>query len=165
MLKKFLFATALLFSVALSAQKIAYVNVESLYMVMPEVSDMENTLASLNESYMAELTKMQEEYQRKGAELIAQQDTLAENIKLRRQQEVQEMQMRLQNFYEISQQDLQKKQEDLLAAINQKIKDTVKVVGEENGYTYVMTNMAFLYAGPDSVDATPQVKQKLGIKE
>ena len=162
MLKKVLFAAALLFSVALSAQKIAFVNTESLYSVMPEISEMESTLATLNESYRNELAKMQEEFEKKYSEFMAQQDSLTENIKSRRMQEVQELQMRLQNFVEIAEQDVQKKQRELLEPINQKIRDTIKKIAEENGYTYVAEGAIFLYVGPDSIDATELVKQKLG---
>jgi len=161
MLKKFLFAAALLTSVTLSAQKIAYVNTESLYMDMPEVSELESTIATLNESYRTELTKMQGEFQKKYAEFMEQQDTLPENIKVRRQQEVQELQLRIQNFVEVAEEDVQNKQRELLEPINQKIRDTIKKVAEENSYTYVLEGAVLLYTAPDAIDATPQVKQKL----
>ena len=164
MLKKFLFAAVLLVSVSLSAQKIAYVNTESLYSVMPEISAMESAIASLNESYRAELTKMQEEFEKKYTEFIAQQDSLTENIKSRRMQEVQELQQRLQNFVEIAEQDVQNKQRELLEPINQKIRDTIKKVAEENSYTYVIEGAVFLYTSPDALDATPLVKQRLGAQ-
>ena len=161
MLKKFLFAAALLASVTLSAQKIAYVNTESLYMDMPETSEMRNTLAALNGSYESEILKMQEEYQKKYAEFIAQQDSLPENIKVRRMQEVQELQIRVQNFYRTAEEDIQKKQQDLLEPITKKIQDTIKKVAEENAYTYVLESAVLLYTGADAIDATPLVKQKL----
>jgi len=162
MLKKFLFVAALLItSVTLSAQKIAYVNTESLYMDMPEVSELESTIATLNESYRTELTKMQEEFQKKYAEFMEQQESLPENIRVRRQQEVQELQLRIQNFVEVAEEDVQKKQRELLEPINLKIKDTIKKVAEENSYTYVIEGGVLLYTAPDGIDATPMVKQKL----
>jgi len=161
MLKKFLFAAALLTTVTLSAQKIAYVNTESLYMDMPEVSELESAIATLNESYRNELTKMQGEFQKKYAEFMEQQDTLPENIRVRRQQEVQELQLRIQNFVEVAEEDVQNKQRELLEPINQKIRDTIKKVAEENSYTYVLEGAVLLYTGSDAIDATPQVKQRL----
>lgn len=167
MLRKLLFASALVFSVALVAQneqKIAYVNTQEVIRVMPEVSEMEKAVATMNENYKNELTKMQEEYNKKYSDFIAEQDSLTENIKVRRMQEVQELQQRIQNFYQIAEQDLDKKQRELFAPIQQKLTDAIKSVGAENNYTYVLDAAVFLYMGPNAVDATALVKQKLGIK-
>ena len=66
--------------------KIAYVKTQEVFMAMPEVSEMEKKLADLNEKYKGELKLMQDEYQKKYADFIQQQDSLTENIKLRRMQ-------------------------------------------------------------------------------
>ena len=66
--------------------KIAYVKTQEVFMAMPEVSEMEKKLADLNEKYKGELQLMQDEYQKKYAAFIQQQDSLTENIKLRRMQ-------------------------------------------------------------------------------
>ena len=169
MLKKFLIATALVFSVTLGAMaqgdiKIAYVITDDVFAKMPEVSDYESSLATLNESYKKELSGMQDEYNKKYSDFLAQQDSLPENIKVRRMQEVQELQQRIDNFMQVAQQDLQKKQQDLIAPIRQKLEDAIKKVGDENGYTYVVDRAVLLYAGSAAIDATPLVKQKLGLK-
>ncbi len=66
-------------------------------------------MADLNEKYRVELKQMQDEYQKKYSDFVAQQDSLTENIKLRRMQEIQDIQERMDNFVQVAQQDVQKK--------------------------------------------------------
>ena len=143
--------------------KIAYVKTQEVFMAMPEVSDMEKQMADLNEKYKMELQQMQEEYQKKYSDFIAQQDSLTENIKLRRMQEINDIQDRMNNFVQVAQQDVQKKQQELLQPIQQKLQDAIQKVGAENGYTYIIDPAALLYTGTDAVDATPLVRTKLGL--
>lgn len=143
--------------------KIAYVKTQEVFMAMPEVSDMEKQMADLNEKYKAELQQMQEEYQKKYSDFIAQQDSLTENIKLRRMQEIQDIQGRMDNFMQVAQQDVQKKQQELLQPIQQKLQNAIKSVGDEKGYTYIIDPAALLYTGSAAVDATPFVRTKLGL--
>ena len=97
--------------------KIAFVKTQEVFMAMPEVSGMEKQMADLNEKYRVELKQMQDEYQKKYSDFVAQQDSLTENIKMRRMQELQDMEQRTQNFIQISQQDFQKKQGELFTPI------------------------------------------------
>ena len=143
--------------------KIAYVKTQEVFMAMPEVSEMEKKLADLNEKYKGELKLMQDEYQKKYADFIQQQDSLTENIKLRRMQEIQDIQARIDNFVQVAQQDVQKKQQELLMPIQEKLQKAIKDVGAENGYTYIVDPAALLYTGPNAIDATPLVRKKLGL--
>ena len=123
--------------------KIAYVKTQEVFMAMPEVSEMEKKMADLNEKYKGELQLMQDEYQKKYAAFIQQQDSLTENIKLRRMQEIQDIQTRMDNFVQMGQQDVQKQQQDLLMPIQQKLQDAIKAVGDEKGYLRVHTFIPF----------------------
>ena len=143
--------------------KIAFVKTQEVFMAMPEVNEMEKKMADLNEKYKGELQLMQDEYQKKYAAFIQQQDSLTENIKLRRMQEIQDIQTRMDNFVQMGQQDVQKQQQELLMPIQQKLQDAIKAVGDEKGFTYIVDPAALLYTGPNAVDATPFVRAKLGI--
>jgi outer membrane protein len=124
---------------------------------------MEKQMADLNEKYRVELKQMQDEYQKKYSDFVAQQDSLTENIKLRRMQEIQDIQERMDNFVQVAQQDVQKKQQELLQPIQQKLHEAIQKVGEEKGYTYIIDPAALLYTGTNAVDATPFVRTKLGL--
>ena len=131
--------------------KIAFVKTQEVFMAMPE------------EKYRVELKQMQDEYQKKYSDFVAQQDSLTENIKLRRMQEIQDIQERMDNFVQVAQQDVQKKQQELLQPIQQKLHEAIQKVGEEKGYTYIIDPAALLYTGTNAVDATPFVRTKLGL--
>lgn len=154
------------FAGAVNAQevKIAFVNTQEVFMALPEVADMQKKLEDLNAKYKKELETMQGEYQKKYSDFIAQQDSLTENIKVRRMQEVQDMQQRMDNFVQVAQQDVAKQQQDLLTPIQQKIQDAIKAVGAEKGYTYIIDPQVLFYQGSNAIDATQFVKAKLGLK-
>jgi outer membrane protein len=143
--------------------KIAYVNVQEIFIAMPELSNIEKQLTDLNEVYSRELKGMQDEYQKKYSNYIAQQDSLTENIKLRRMQEIEDIRTRIENFVPNAQQEMQKKQEELYKPVQEKIQSAIKAVGEEKGYTYIMDPQVFLFTGDNAINATPFVRTKLGI--
>ena len=132
-------------------------------MAMPEVSNMEKQMADLNEKYKVELKQMQDEYQKKYSDFVAQQDSLTENIKLRRMQEIQDIQARMENFMQVAQQDVQKKQQELLQPIQAKLQKAIQDVGSEKGYTYIIDPAALLFTGSNAIDATQFVRAKLGL--
>ena len=89
---------------------------------------------------------------------------MAEAIKQIRQQELQEMQQRIQLFYQTAEQDIQKKQQELLTPVHEKMTKAIKTVGEREGYTYIFDSAAMVHIGADVIDATPAVKKEVGIK-
>lgn len=144
--------------------KIAIVNTQEVLQVMPEFADLQKKMALMEEEYKKEMQTMQDEYQKKYADFIAQQDSLTENIKMRRMQELEDINQRTQNFVQISRQDFEKKQGEMFMPIQEKLKNAIKAVGDEKGYTYVLDPQVVLYQGSSAIDATPLVKAKLGIK-
>ena len=143
--------------------KFAIVNTQEVIQAMPEFATMQKQMADMEAKYKNEMQVMQDEYNRKYSDFVAQQDSLTENIKMRRMQELQDMEQRTQNFIQISQQDFQKKQGELFTPIQDKLKNAIKAVGDEKGYTYILDPQIVLYQGNTAVDATQFVKAKLGI--
>jgi outer membrane protein len=143
--------------------KIAFVNTNEVFSLMPENANIEKELVALNEKYAAELKSMQEEYQRKAAAYIEQQDSLTENIRLKRMQDIEDIRTRIDNFYPIAQQDIEKKQQELIQPVREKIQKAIREVGEEKGYTYIIDPQILLYTGNNAIDATSFVKVKLGL--
>ena len=143
--------------------KIAIVNTQEVIQAMPEFATMQKQMADMEAKYKNEMQVMQDEYNKKYSDFVAQQDSLTENIKMRRMQELQDMEQRTQNFIQNSQQDFQKKQGELFTPIQDKLKNAIKAVGDEKGYTYILDPQIVLYQGNTAVDATQFVKAKLGI--
>ncbi|MDR1813495.1 MAG: OmpH family outer membrane protein [Tannerella sp.] len=165
-MKKFIVPMLLILPLWLSAQeiKIAVVNAQAVMNAMPEVSDMESQLATLQQQFQKEAKIMEDEYNRKYSDLQAQGDSLTENIRILRLQEIQDIATRMENFAPMAREQITKKQDELLAPIQEKIMKAIKEVGEENGYTYVLNYGVLYHIGPNGIDATDKVKAKLGIK-
>ena len=146
--------------------KIAIVNTQEVIQAMPEFATMQKQMADMEAKYKNEMQVMQDEYNKKYSDFVAQQDSLTENIKMRRMQELQDIEQRVQNFMQVARQDMDKKQQELLAPIQDKVRTAIKAVGDEKGYAYIFDNNPgiVLYTGNAAIDATPDVKAKLGLK-
>ena len=154
----------LMLPMAISAQKFGHINTQELFAMMPEVNKVRLTMDTINNQYENQLASMNEEFQRKYQDYMAQEATMADAIKQIRQQELQEMQQRIQLFYQTAEQDIQKKQQELLAPVHEKMTKAIKAVGDREGYTYIFDSAAMVHIGADATDVMPAVKRELGIQ-
>ena len=163
-MKKIIIAMLLMLPMAISAQKFGHINTQELFAMMPEVNQVRLKMDTINNQYENQLASMNEEFQKKMQDYQAQESTMADAVKQIRQQELQEMQQRIQLFYQTAEQDIQKKQQELLTPVHEKLTKAIKAVGEREGYTYIFDSAAMVHIGADATDATPAVKKELGIK-
>jgi outer membrane protein len=163
-MKKIIISLLLILPMAVSAQKFGHINTQELFAQMPEVAQVRAKMDTIQSQYENQLASMNEEIQKKMQDYQAQEATLADAIKQIRQQELQEMQQRIQLFYQTAEQDIQKKQQELLAPVHEKMAKAIKAVGERDGYTYIFDSAAMVHIGTDANDVTPAVKKELGIK-
>ncbi len=166
MIKKLFLVALMALPMTLAAQnfKFGTVNSVEIFNLMPEKATAEQQLEALQKQYEAESVKMQEEFSAKYKEFVDAQETMPENIKQRRMQEIQEIQQRIQNFREVAISDLEEQQGKLMAPIQEKMSTAIKAVGEENGFTFIFDVNILMYSGAQAIDATPLVKAKLGLK-
>jgi len=170
MTKKLLIAIACLLPMSLFAQdlKFGYVNRAEIFQSMPETVTATKKIEDLAKNYESELTKIQEEYQKKGSEFVATRDSLPEAIRARRMTEIQDLETRLNSFYQDSQKDIQKQQQELIIPINDKLSKAVKAVGQENGFVYIFDisiNAGLMYWSAEKcTDVTSMVRAKLNLK-
>ena len=149
-----------------SAQaKFGHVNTQEIMQAMPEFTKAQSEIKALQDQYEADLKSMQDELQKKGEAFDKEQATLPDNIKQRRQQELQDMYTKIQQSYQDNQQALQKASAEKMQAIQTKILDAIKAVGQAGQYVYIMENNSLPYISTTlSTDVTAQVKTKLGLK-
>ena len=162
-MKKVIIAMLLMLPMAISAQKFGHINTQELFAMMPEVNQVRLKMDTINNQYENQLASMNEEFQRKYQDYMSQEATMADAIKQIRQQELQEMQQRIQLFYQTAEQDIQKKQQELLAPVHEKMTKAIKAVGEREGYTYIFDSAAMVHIGADAIDVMPAVKRELKI--
>lgn len=163
-MKKLFIVIALMMPMLVSAQKFGHINTQELFTMMPEVAVVRQQMDTIQGQYETMLAGMQEEFQKKLQDYQAAEATMPEGIKSMRQQELQDMQARVQQFYQTADQDIQKKQQELLVPIQERMLKAIKTVGEKEGYTYIFDASTMVYVAPDAIDAMPSVKKELGIK-
>ncbi len=163
-MKKIIITIMLAIPMLASAQKFGHINTQELFSQMPEVNQVKLKMDTVQSQYENQLASMNEEFQKKVQDYQSQEATMADAIKQIRQQELQEMQQRIQLFYQTAEQDIQKKQQELLAPVHEKMTKAIKAVGERENYTYIFDSAAMVHIGADATDATPAVKKELGIK-
>jgi outer membrane protein len=166
-MKKLFLALMMLLPMAAMAQaKFGHVNTQEIIQAMPEFTTARNEIEALTKQYEADLKLMQDELQKKGDAFDKEQASLPENIKQRRQQELQEMYQKIQQSYQDNQQALQKAQADKMQAITTKVLDAIKQVGDAGNFVYIMEMGAGIpyISSTQSTDVTAQVKANLGLK-
>ena len=145
---------------------IAFVNTIDIINSLPDKVSATNRLNTINQNYRQELQIMQNEYNKKYSDFITYQDNLAESIKLRRMQELTDLENRIQNFTKLAQKDIEEHEQLLLDPIKQKVNNAIEAVGIEQNFTviYDLDDSGIVFVSPSAVNANALVKSKLGVK-
>jgi len=154
------------FTTANAQAKFGHVNTQEIIQAMPEYTKAKSEIDALQQQYEADLKSMQDELQKKAEAFEKEQATLPENIKQRRNQELNDMYTKIQQSYQDNQQALAKASQDKMNVITTKVLDAIKAVGESGGFVYIMEMNAGIpfISTTLSTDVTAQVKTKLGLK-
>jgi len=147
-----------------SAQKIAHLSLDSLVSLMPETKTAteaaQQYLKGLNEESVA----MQTEFESKYKDYLEKEATMSELLKRNKQEDLQQLQNRIQEFQRQAEQEYRKKQAELTAPILEKAKRGIEAVAKEGGYKYVLDtsvqSTSVLYSEPGD-DILMAVKKKL----
>ena len=159
-MKKLFLALMMFAPLAAFAQKFGHVNSQEIIQVMPEYNKAKTEIDALQKQYENDLKSMQDELTRKSASYDSTRATLPENIRQRREQELQELYQRIQ------QRSQDKASQEKMQAITAKVVDAIKQVGQAGGYVYIMDIAGGIpYISTTlSTDVTAEVKGKLGLK-
>lgn len=152
---------------ALSAQqpvKFGHINTNELLSMMPKRDSAQVQLEKYAQELESTYVTMQNEFQTKYQDYMEKQGTFSDLIRQSREQELMNLQERIQEFQESAQQDLADQENKLLSPIIEEARIAISDVAKENGYTYVFdVSMGVLLHYEDGDDLMPLVKQKLGL--
>lgn len=110
---------------------------------------------------------MQDEFQKKYEEYQKEQANLLDNVRQRREAELQDLQQRMQQSYDDNQRALGQAQQEKIGAIQEQVLAAVKKVGEGGGYVYIVDTStgAIPFINTQlSTDVTDQIKKEVGIQ-
>lgn len=160
----------LLAGTTLQAQKtvkIGHIDSQALLENMPERTEAMTKLEAYRDQLAKQLQAMSTEYELKLKEyqdMIAK-GTMTDPVKKVKEQEIVDLDKRIQEFSASAQKNLQEKEVELLTPIFDKAKDAVNKVAKANGFTYILDSSK---GGPvifheDGEDVMPLVRKELGI--
>lgn len=166
MLRKLIIALVATIPAAIFAQtKVGTVNEQAIIDLMPEMALAQQQLDTLSKTYQNENIRLEEEINRKIQEYQALPATTPASIRERRQQEIQDLDQRFQAFLQNAQQDLARQRNELIDPIKAVVREAIKQVGAEQGFSMIVPANMLFYAGFDIIDLTEAVKAKLNIEQ
>ena len=151
---------------AQQTMKFGHINSGEILQLMPELKQVKTQMDAEYTEKEAQLKVLQEDLQGKqqAYQQVAQDLSPAERTA--KEQEIMEMNQKVQNYYVLSQQQMQAKQNELQAPIVQKLKAAIQEVGDEEGFLYIfeLSSRVPVYNSEQSIDIGSMVKVKLGIQ-
>lgn len=145
--------------------KVGYVDFNTLLQSMPGIDSVRTALQTYQGTLTEQMDQMRQEFENKYLDYQSKAAGMSDIIKQNKEQELQQLQERIDAFQAQAQQDLQNKQQKLLQPLIDRAKQAVADVAKEKGFTYVLNAIedVVLFSVPAN-DLLPAVKQKLGIE-
>ncbi len=159
-------------SFSANAQKVGYCELEKIISIMPEYEKAKAKLEGEMQDIQNQAEEMQVEFNNKYKEYtdnmaLADSDDKkwSPAIQQVKEQELQQLQQRIQDFQMTAQQTLQDRQLQLMQPITDKVDSVLDVIMNENGYLYIIKDLTVIQVNKKKVDDVgPLVKQKLGLQ-
>jgi len=146
--------------------KIGHINTQELLQAMPETDSAQLKLEKMQKELQSQLEVMQVELNNKYQDYLSKRDSYSELVRQTKEDELQNIQQRIQQFAQNADQDLQKKRSELYKPILDKANKAIEEVARENGFTYILdlSSGVVLFHSDSSLDILPLVKAKLKLK-
>ncbi|MCH5715447.1 OmpH family outer membrane protein [Niabella hibiscisoli] len=143
-----------------NAQKIGYVSVDALVANLPEAQQKQQELQKWQQdSIGGTYTRLAQEFQEKDSAMKKATGSVKQVL----ERDLAQLNETLANWQQIAQEASQAKQAQLFNPLYKKVYDAINAYAKEKGYTYVLTQDAFVVA-PDSDNLSLPIATKLGIK-
>ena len=139
---------------AKAQMKAAHVSVDEVVQLMPEYKKAQLELAQFDSALQINYAETVQEPNRQDSLMKADQ-------KAAKRENMRKLFNDLQGFEQAYQQQMQQKQEELLAPVAQKANQMIQDVAKATGYTHVFRKEALLLS-PDADDLLPKIKAKIG---
>lgn len=146
--------------------KTGHINRDEIIMTMPDYDSAMKKYNAFGQELTNALELMQVEYNNKLDQYVKDSKNLTDLVKANKEQELADMQNRINNFQQQAQVQLQDKQAELLNPIIEKATNAINAVAKEGGYIYIYDVRTLVYVDTvKSTDIGPLVKTKLGTKQ
>ncbi|MCR5519567.1 MAG: OmpH family outer membrane protein [Bacteroidales bacterium] len=164
MKKILLIAVVSLIGISASAQKFAHVNFQELVQLMPESDQARATIQESQKNAQESYQEMMNEFQDKYAKYQQNVSTYTAATRKAKEDELTQIQQRIQEFSQNVEQELQEQQQKLMEPIYKKAKEKMQEIAKAGGYIFVFDRSSLLYIDEaQSTDITPECRTALGI--
>jgi outer membrane protein len=149
---------------AVNAQKFGRVDLAAIVTNMTEFKEAQTNLEAYGRDLQDQLEQIQVEFNKLYADYEKNVATFSDTVRQLKERELTELQQRFQDFQQLAQQDMAKKEQTLMEPVQKKAIDAINEVAKAGGYTVVFETGSMIYFDEANVkDITPEVKTKVGI--
>ena len=157
---------------AVSAQKFGRVDLAAIVTNMTEFKEAQTNLEAYGRDLQDQLEQIQVEFNKLYVDYEKNVATYSDSVRQLKERELTELQQRFQDFQQIAQQDMQKKEAEIMTPIYEKANEAVKKIAQAGGYVAIFSTTqdqpaaaGLAYFDPAQLtDITPAVKAELNIQ-
>ena len=140
---------------------VAHINLGEIIKLMPETKTMQAELEKLSKTYEDELKAKDEALKALTDRYTAEAPNQTDEENAKRAQEIQQEDYKIKMGYQIAEQDVNKKGNDMMEPIIIKARQAVTDVAKEMNFQYVLDATSLIVA--EGTDISVMVKTKLGL--
>ena len=115
-----LVAITCLTSTLFAQDKFGHIHSEQLLMIMPETADADKAIQEYSQMLETQLQAMYGEYQTKAGEFQTNEGLMTDIVKEAKIKEIQDLELRIQQFQQTSQESIQQKRNEVLSPLLEK---------------------------------------------
>jgi outer membrane protein len=152
--------------------QIGYVDPQAVMNKMPEMKAVQQRLQNFIDKKRQEFSDKQADFQKQVSEYQQKEAVISDEAKQKEQERLGKLNAELQQYQTQTQQEIQKKQQELISPLLDQIDSAVSKVAKRMGLTYVINtntsggDVIILYASDEAkqkYNITEQVMNELGI--
>jgi outer membrane protein len=155
-------------SVRAQEAKIGYTNAEAVLASLNEFKVVKSDLEAYQKQIETQMQSKYSEYQQKAESLQKVMNDISELVKQDKIKELQTLEKNIQDFEAQAKADMQKKQNDMLSPLYEKIQKAIDEVSKADNLTFVFSSgtagLPILLYAKEEFDITNKVIAKLGGK-
>lgn len=144
--------------------KFGYIDYDRVLKNMPEYADVQQTIQELRLAYEEELSRSEEVFSKQFAEYVEGMKTFPDNIRLKRQKELQQTMEESMAFKHEAKELLKSKEDKIVNDLRSKIDGVIRDISIERGYAFVINNDSATYSFINDAigeDITTEVSRRL----
>jgi len=145
--------------------KLGHLNSDELIQSLPEYDSATVKLEKFRQDLVNALELMTVELNNKSDAYNKESKNLTDLVKQTKEQELVDLNRRIQQFQQDAQEQLQSRQIELFNPLYTRVEQAIKDVAKENGFVYIFNVAGLLYFDDTkSTNILSMVKTKLGVK-